>query len=59
MKPQVIQELGAELTGKPKADARGLIEEYFSRITWSLEKDEWENMSESEKTTFVEVARLD
>jgi hypothetical protein len=57
MKPQIIQELGAELAGKSRSEARRLIEKYFSKITWSLEKAEWDGMSESEKIAFVDKAR--
>ncbi len=30
---------------------------YFSQIVWSLEKDEWQMMSEAEKTSFLDIAR--
>jgi len=53
MKPQVIQEIGTELAGKSLSEARRLIEEYFAKIAWSLEKEEWDSMSEPEKTAFV------
>lgn len=56
MKPQVIQELGAELEGKSYAESRESIEEYLSRITWSLEKEEWYRMSECQKIAFVRRA---
>ena len=56
MKPQVIQEIGADLVGKPPSEARELIENHFARITWSLEKDEWERMSEAQRTEFIKRA---
>ena len=57
MKPQIIQDLGAELAGKSQSDARRLVEEYFARSIWSLEKVEWDHMSEQEKAKFVRAAR--
>ena len=57
MKPQVTQALGKELTGTSHSAARRLIDEYFDKITWSLEKEEWKKMSESERNLFVEKAR--
>ena len=59
MKPIVIQELGAELAGKSQSAARRLIENYFDRIIWSLEKDEWEKMSGAQKTEFVRKAHAE
>ena len=59
MKPQIIQALGAELTGKSQSAARRLIGDYFARITWSLEKEEWEKMSEAQKMEFVRKARFE
>jgi len=56
MKPLIIQVLGSELSGKSRSEARGLIEKYFSRIAWSLEKEEWDKMSEPQKTEFVKQA---
>ena len=56
MKPQIIQALGKELTGKSQSAARRLIDEYFDKITWSLEKEEWEKMSEAQKMEFVRKA---
>ncbi len=56
MKPQVIQEISAEIAGKSHAQARELIKRYFAGITWSLEKDEWERMSEAQRTEFVKHA---
>ena len=56
MKPIVIQVLGAELTGKSQSVARRLIDEYFDEIIWSLEKVEWEKMSEEQKMEFVRKA---
>ena len=58
MKPTVIQVLGAELTGQSHLAARRLIDDYFARITWSLEKEEWEKMSETQKIEFVRKARV-
>ena len=57
MNPQVIQELGVELVGRSQSEARRLVEEYFSRVNWSLENEEWERMSESQKIAFVNNAR--
>jgi len=59
MNPIVIQELGAELAGKSQLAARRLIEIYFDRIIWSLEKDEWEKMSEAQKMEFVKKAHVE
>ena len=59
MKPQVIQELGAALTELSQATARSLIDEHFDKIIWSLEKEEWERMSEVQKSAFVRKARVD
>ena len=59
MKPIVIQELGAELTGKSQSAGRKLIDEYFDKLNWSLEKEEWEKMSEAQKMKFVRKARVD
>ena len=58
MKPQIIQALGAELTGKSQSAARELIDDYFARIIWSLEKEEWDKMSEAQKMEFVRKARV-
>ena len=57
MKPPIIQLLGEQLAGQPRLEARRLIDAYFSEIVWSLEKEEWERMSEHEKTVFVDHAR--
>lgn len=56
MKPLVLQALGSELTGKSQAETRRLIDEYFDKIIWSLEKEEWEKMSEAQRALFVEKA---
>jgi len=57
MKPLVIQALGAKLAGKSQAEIRRLIDEYFAKIVWSLEKEEWEKMSEGQRALFVRRAR--
>ena len=57
MKPAIIQILGEPLAGKPRLEARRLVDAYFSEIVWSLEKEEWEKMSEREKTAFIDHAR--
>jgi len=59
MKPIVIQKLGAELAGKSQSVARKLIEDYFDKIIWSLEKEEWEKMSEAQKMEFVRKSCAD
>lgn len=57
MKPLIIQTIGGDLVGKTRAEARSAIDDYFSQIVWSLEKDEWERMSEAEKSAFADFAR--
>jgi hypothetical protein len=56
MKPQIIQEIGADLAGKTESEARRIIKDYFARIRWSLEKAEWERMSEPQRAEFVKQA---
>lgn len=53
MKPIVIGEIGNQLCGLSTDDAMNVIDEYFSRIIWSLEKDEWERMSRTEKHSLL------
>lgn len=57
MKPLIIQELGNSLRGKSRPEARKVVDDYFARIMWSLEKDEWQRMPEAEKSAFVDFAR--
>ena len=57
MKPLIIQELGASLRGKSRPEASKVVDAYFARIVWSLEKDEWDRMSEAEKSAFLDIAR--
>jgi len=57
MKPLIIQELGNSLRGKSRPEARKVVDDYFARIMWSIEKDEWERMSEAEKSAFLDIAR--
>ena len=57
MKPIIIKELGPSLRGKPQPEARKMVDDYFARIVWSLEKDEWDRMSEAEKSAFLDIAR--
>ncbi len=59
MKPIIIQILGAELAGKSQSVFRELIEGYFDKIIWSLEKEEWEEMSEAQKMEFVRKAHVE
>lgn len=59
MKPIVIQVLGAELTGKSQSAARRLIDDYFDKVIWSLEKDEWTRMSDAQKAEFVRMTLVD
>lgn len=56
MKPQIIQEIGADLVGKPQSEAHRIINDYFAKICWSLEKEEWERMSETQRTKFIKQA---
>jgi len=56
MKPLVIQEIGTQLKGTSTDEALTLINDYFSQIVWSFEKQEWESMSDIEKRLFVECA---
>jgi hypothetical protein len=57
MKPAIIQILGEQLAGKSQLEARRLVDAYFNEIVWSLEKEEWEKMSEREKKAFTNYAR--
>ena len=57
MRPRIIQVIGDDLVGKTRSEALEAIDEYFSQIVWSLEKDEWQMMSEAEKTAFADFAR--
>ncbi len=57
MKPQIIQAIGDNLAGRTQSEALELIDAYFGEITWSLEKEEWDRMSESQKIAFVDKAR--
>ncbi len=59
MKPLIIQELGTSLRGKPRPEARKMVDDYFARIVWSLEKEEWDRMSECQKIAFVRRACAD
>ena len=54
MKPLVLEEIGNQLEGLPVDESLDVIDAYFSRILWSLEKEEWENMSDAERHSFVE-----
>ncbi len=56
MKPKIIQDLGVKLAGIAERDARQLIDDYFARITWSMEKEEWDRMTEEQKSIFVRKA---
>lgn len=56
MKPLIIEEIGDKLVGLPTDEALRVIEEYFSQITWSLEKEEWNRMSDNAKRLFAECA---
>lgn len=53
MKPQIIQDLGTKFRVVGEREARQLIDGYFAKIIWSLEKEEWDRMSEAQKTEFV------
>ena len=57
MKPLIIRAIGADLLGKTRSEALEAVETYFSQIVWSLEKDEWQMMSEAEKSAFADFAR--
>ena len=57
MKPLVIHELGDGLNGKSQAEVSKLVASYFSLTFWSLEKDDWNSMSEFEEMAFVDKAR--
>ena len=54
MKLIVLEELGDQLDGLTVDEALAVIDDYFSHIIWSLEKEEWDHMSEAEKRSFVE-----
>ena len=56
MKLIVLEELGDQLNGLTVDEALAVIDDYFSHIIWSLEKEEWDHMSEVEKRSFVEYA---
>jgi len=56
MKPLVIQEIGNQLKEFSADEALVIINDYFSQVVWSLEKQEWESMSDIEKRLFVECA---
>ena len=51
MKPAVVQYVEDH---KPKTieDVKRLIQDYFNFVTWSLEKEEYERMSDEEKEQF-------
>lgn len=54
MKPIVLEEIGDQLDGLTVDEALTVIEGYFSHIIWSLEKEEWDRLSDAEKRSFVE-----
>jgi len=34
-----------------------MIDEYFDKVIWSLEREEWDRMTEAQKCEFVNNAR--
>ncbi|MEW8563757.1 MAG: hypothetical protein AB2541_16735 [Candidatus Thiodiazotropha sp.] len=51
-----IREILQYITDHPEMTTRSAVEAYFDQIIWSIEKEEWENLTEEEKQWFV--ARL-
>jgi len=53
---QEIKELIKYVEQHPNRAIKEVVAEYFKLITWSLEKDEWDNhMSDAEKAMFIKA----
>ena len=55
-KPIVIQVLEERLSGLSVDEAVSLIDNYFSQIVWDYEKGEWDQMTDTQRKTFAEMA---
>lgn len=53
----VIKELIELVNGKNDIEALGEVEQYFSKITWSIEQEEWKKMNGMQKAMFVRALK--
>jgi hypothetical protein len=52
LRPQILKM--SKVSSNLSDDISKLITDHFKDITWSLEKDEWKEMTTSEKNKFVQ-----
>ncbi len=53
--PEVIQDLNVELKGKTAQQVWKLLDGYFQKQIWSIEKEQWNRMNRYERKVFVRV----
>lgn len=54
--PEVIQDCKSEIKAcNDVSEVRNVLDGYYSKIVWSVEKDEWEKISEEMKTVFCSI----
>jgi len=53
MKP-AIQEILQYVLDHPEITTRSAVDSYFDQIIWSLEKQEWNRLTEQEKQQFID-----
>lgn len=54
-----VKEILQYITDHPEMTTRSAVESYFDQIIWSIEKEEWENLTEEEKQQFVVRLKLE
>ena len=52
MKP-AIQEILQYVTDHPEMTTIAAVDSYFDQFLWSIEKQEWDSLTEDEKRSFV------
>ncbi len=51
---QAIQEILQYVLDHPEMATRAAVDSYFDQLLWSIEKQEWEQLSDQEKRRFAD-----
>ena len=58
MKPLIVQQIGQQIRDcVDDLSALDLVNKHYAEIVWSLEKDEWEQLSGEDQLLFVQIVR--